>query len=334
MSDSLIDEYVVALSKEIRKWGGKISRPIDSIYIGGGTPSVLGERILPILNTVRETFTVTENAEITAELNPDADNEAFLSAAIKAGVNRLSIGVQSGNDNELEMLGRGHTAHQAEETVKLARGLGFKNISLDLMLALPDSDIQTLEKSISFLLSLNPEHISAYLLKVEKGTRFYAMRESLNIPDDEKQQEQYLYMCERLEKAGFEHYEISNFSKRGYESRHNLKYWNCEEYLGIGPSAHSFLNGERFYYPKDLRTFLKSPAIEIDGAGGDEDERIMLALRLKKGVDFSENKTLHPYLLQLERAGYGEFEKGRFSLADRGMLVSNTIITEILERLL
>ncbi len=334
MSDTLIDEYLNALSQEIKKWGGAFGRPIDTIYLGGGTPSLLGERIEPLLNTVRENFDVKSNAEITAEINPSLNSEVFLRSAVKAGVNRLSVGVQSGNEDELKILGRGHTLNQAADTVNTARKLGFNNISLDLMLALPNSSIKTLDNSISFLLSLNPEHISAYLLKIEQGTKFYAEREKLNLPDDEGQEEQYLYMCERLKNAGFMHYEISNFAKTGYESRHNLKYWNCEEYLGIGPSAHSFLNGERFYYPKDLRAFLKNPATESDGVGGETEERIMLALRLKEGVDFSQKTSLHPYLLQLERSGFGIFNSGRFSLTERGMLVSNTIITEILERLL
>ena len=331
VSDALIDEYVDALSKEIRRWGGCFSRPIDTIYLGGGTPSLLGERIAPLLETVRTAFEVTEEAEITAELNPDGEVETFLSGARKAGVNRLSIGVQSGDDKELTLLGRCHTARQAEDTVKTARKHGFNNISLDIMLGLPESTAETLTKSVDFILELEPEHISAYILKIEPNTRFGKINPIL--PDEDEQARQYLMMCEHFEKAGFEHYEISNFSKKGYESHHNLKYWRGAEYLGIGPSAHSFVDGKRFYYPRDLKGFIKNPQVCPDGSGGDEQERIMLGLRLREGVDLSAYKQLEPFLQRLEKQGLGRNEKEVFSLTNKGMLVSNSIITEIMERI-
>ncbi|MCQ2448712.1 MAG: radical SAM family heme chaperone HemW [Clostridia bacterium] len=332
-TEAKIDEYVTALSAEIKRWSKKVKKPIDTVYIGGGTPSVLGERIEAVVQTVRNCFSVLPDAEITVEMNPSDDADEFLSAAARSGVNRLSVGLQSGNDAELLTLGRTHTVEAAQKTVALARALGFKNISLDLMLGLPESGLQTLDKSIDFALSLQPEHLSAYLLKIEQGTKFYACRSSLALPDGDAQAEQYLHLCDRLQQNGYRHYEISNFAKFGFESRHNTKYWTLAPYLGIGPSAHSFLNGMRFYYPRDLKAFLTRPDIVNDDLGGDEIERIMLALRLADGVDLSEYRAVTPFLNQLTESGLGVLQDGNFALTDRGMLVSNQIIAEILERL-
>lgn len=332
VSGALIDEYVGALSKEINRWGGLYSRPIDTIYIGGGTPSVLGTRISRVLDEVYNSFEVLKDAEITVEMNPSSADGGFLKSAYNSGVNRLSLGVQSGIDEELKILGRNHTAQDALRTVDRAKTIGFSNISLDVMLGLPESNIEKLEKSLDFVLSLEPSHISSYILKIEPNTVFG--KKNIVLPDDDQQAEQYLYMCDRLETSGFEHYEISNFARKGFYSRHNMKYWRCEDYLGIGPSAHSFLDGARFYYPRDLKGFLSNPQTVSDGNGGDEAEKIMLALRLKEGADLSKHKMVQPFLSQLEIQGLGNLENGRFSLTNRGMLVSNSIITEILEKII
>jgi len=160
VTEELLDNYTTALIREIKQWGGKLCRPIDTIYFGGGTPSLLSHRLPNLIKEIKESFFVTDNAEITLELNPSGNTEKFLEYAKKAQINRLSIGVQSGNDNELVMLGRKHTAYQAQKTLEIARKLGFNNISVDLMLGLPDSDILSLEKSLEFIIALKPEHIS------------------------------------------------------------------------------------------------------------------------------------------------------------------------------
>lgn len=333
-SDRLLNEYLSSLILQIKQWGGKLNRPIDTIYIGGGTPSLLSDRIIPLIDAIRENFRVCENAEITAELNPTF-SDGFLRYAKQAGVNRISVGVQSGSDSTLKALGRSHTAYDAQKTVDLARKTGFDNISVDLMIGLPDSSLKSLESDIDFILSLNPQHISAYILKIEQNTKFLKIADSLNLPDDDTVAQHYLYMCERLENAGFEHYEISNFSKPDCESRHNLKYWQCREYLGIGASAHSFLNGERFYYPRDIKGFISSPQIISDGNGGSREEKLMLSLRLKKGVDLTEifgeiPQNLLYKISALQKAGYINADLPRISLTDSGMLISNSIITELL----
>lgn len=326
--------YLSALEREIKKWGGSINRPIDTIYIGGGTPSLLGHEILSVYNFIKENFTVCENLEFTVEVNPSSSGE-FLDLANAAGVNRLSVGVQSGCDDTLRALGRTHTAFEAAQTVKNARKAGFNNISVDLMLALPDSNLQTLENDIDFMLSLHPEHISAYILKIEQNTAFYKMQSSLSLPDDDSAAKQYLFMCERLQKNGYNHYEISNFAKGENLSRHNMKYWECRDYLGIGPSAHSCVDGRRFYYPSDLHGFIKNPTVVQDGTGGDKQEQLMLGLRLSKGVNLSEiygeiPQSIKTKISMLEKAGYLKADLPQISLTDKGMLVSNSIISELL----
>ena len=329
-------EYTERLSEEITKWGALTARPIDTLYIGGGTPSLLSSDELElILNSVRKSFSVLEDAEITVEANP-SDLE-FIPAARKAGVNRISFGIQSANDEELKLLGRRHNFETAKKAICLARECGFDNISADIMIGLPNSDISSLEKSIEGILSLNTEHISAYILKIEENTPFY--KASLSLPDEDRTADQYLYLCERMKEAGYEHYEISNFAKEGYESRHNNRYWKDLEYIGIGPSAHSYFEGKRFYYPRDIKAFIKNPITVDDGEGGDYSEFTMLSLRLSRGLVFSEFKERFAYDLParvinkarlLEKGGLCRVLKDRISLTDKGMLVSNSIISELL----
>ncbi len=330
-----LNVYLSALKGEIKKWGGKLHRPIDTIYIGGGTPSLLGEQILSLAECIKQNFTVLEHAEFTVEVNPSSSVE-FLSYAKQAGVNRLSIGVQSGCDETLKILGRTHTTDDAKKTVEKARKLGFDNISVDLMIALPNSNLQTLKGDIDFMLSLCPEHISAYILKIEPNTAFAKKYDTLNLPDDDESAEQYLYMCETLTKKGYNHYEISNFAAYDKFSRHNMKYWECQDYLGIGPAAHSCVDGKRFYYPRDLQGFIKNPQAIPDGDSGSKEEKLMLGLRLSKGVDLSEiygeiPENIKSKIHLLQKAGYIKADLPRISLTDSGMLISNSIITELLE---
>ena len=331
VTDKLKKDYVKALIREIKVWGGKLCRPINTVYFGGGTPSLLAEYLPEIMSAIKSSFKVLEGAEITMEMNPADNSREVLEFALKSGINRLSIGAQSGDNAELKALGRRHTAEQTSETVSLARDLGFNNISLDIMLGLPRSDSNTLKTSLDFITSLNPEHISAYILKVEENTVFGRIYDALNIPDEDGTADQYLQMCEYLEAKGYGHYEISNFSKNSLESRHNLKYWELEDYLGIGPSAHSFVNGKRFYYGRNLTDFINGTSPLPDGAGGDEEERIMLGLRLKKGIKIKFNGNLLKKCKLFELNGLLKIKNDRIILSDKGMLLSNSIITEILE---
>ena len=342
LNESLLDDYKNALIREIKQWGGNINRPIDTIYLGGGTPSLLSHRLPEVINAVREAFTVTEDSEITLELNPSGDIDTILRSAKSTGINRLSIGVQSGDDSELAVLGRKHTAADAVNTVTKARKIGFDNISLDIMLGLPDSDNGTLQKSLEFICNLNPEHISAYILKIEPNTAFYKRRANLDLPDDDGVSEQYLQMCDFFESKGYGHYEISNFAKETYESRHNLKYWKLHDYLGLGPGAHSCLEGKRFYYPRDLKAFIKGNEPAFDSEVDLCREYVMLALRTNEGLKFSQlenfGATAKERILKkcgpLNENGFINIHKGCITLTDKGMLLSNTIIlmlTECLE---
>jgi len=338
-----IDSYTDALIREIKQWGGKITSPIDTIYFGGGTPSLLEHRLIDVMNAVRENFCVLENSEITLEINPSGDSKKILEYAIKAGINRLSIGIQSGDDEELKILGRTHNFSEAETTFKMARELGFRNISVDLMIGLPFSaQNKKLKSSIDKIICLNPEHISAYILKIEPKTAFYKDMKSLCLPDDEDVSEQYLFMSRYLGEKGYSHYEISNFAKEGFESRHNVKYWTLADYLGIGPSAHSFIKGKRFYYPNDIKNFISGNDVINDGDGGDLEEYIMLSLRLKRGLNTEElykkyNFTLpHNFYKKcktFEKAGFIEVKNNNYCLTAEGMLLSNSIISELLEEI-
>ena len=330
ISERVYKEYTDALLREIGKWGGEINRPVSSVYIGGGTPSLLGADILPLMRAVNESFCVLPGAEITAECNPNAE-ESFFEFARRAGINRLSIGVQTSDDGRLKALGRSHTAADAARAVKAARAAGFENLSLDMMIGLPESDCQTVVEDADFMLSLHPEHISAYILKIEPNTVFARYKDKLNLPDEDGVAEQYLTLCNRLEAAGYGHYEISNFALSGKESRHNLKYWRCEEYLGIGPSAHSFISGRRFYFPRDIKAFIAGNTPVDDGAGGGREEKIMLSLRTSDGAALSElSNTAQNRAKELEKSGLAVLKDGRIILTDKGMLVSNGIITELL----
>lgn len=331
-TEELLDGYVEALIKSLKSWGGKLSRPINTIYLGGGTPSLLNHRIIPLISAVKESFKVEDGAEITLEINPQPNIKQVLENAKKAGVNRISVGAQSGDDQKLRLLGRTHTAQDTKNAVRLARELGFTNISLDLMIGLPDSDLKALKNDLDFLLALEPCHISCYILKIEENTAFYKFKDTLNLPDDDNVSDQYLFMSDYLKQNGFSHYEISNFCKNGYESRHNLKYWSCEEYLGLGPAAHSFLDGKRFYYPKDLKGFIKGSEPVFDSFGGDQKEKIMLNLRLKSGINTNILPTEAIKKCELfAKNGLATLNNGIFSLTSKGMLVSNAIINEILE---
>lgn len=326
--DALMDSYCDALCREMENHRGQV---VDSLYIGGGTPSLLGaERIAKVLEAVHKNFTLS--GEATMEANPADDLYEIFKAAKQGGINRISMGVQSGIGEELKILSRRHGVYEAEKAVEDCRRAGIHNISLDLMLGIPLQTPETLHKSIEFLVGLEPKHISAYILKLEEGTPLYKSRGTLPFPDEDTTADLYLQTVKELAEKGFSQYEISNFAVEGYESQHNLKYWRCQEYVGIGPSAHGFLDGKRYFYPADTEGFIKKPQIIPDGEGGGEEERFMLGLRLTEGVDIED----FPHLKLKEKAeifvkhGLCRLEENRLSLTSQGFLVSNEILAEFL----
>lgn len=240
--------------------------------------------------------------------------------------------MQSSSGNERKKLGRKGTASDVENAVSYARDAGIENISLDVMVGVPDSNTDTLKDSLSFADSLGVPHISAYMLKIEEGTFYHKNIEKFNLPDEDETADMYLFMSEFLREKGYSHYEISNFCKEGFFSRHNMKYWELAPYIGFGPSAHSFYGGKRFYFPRDIHAFIKGEKAVYDGEGGDEEERLMLSLRTYKGISLEErNKEFIELTEKFVSQGLGEIKEGKFVLTPGGMLVSNSIILMLTE---
>lgn len=339
--NEVIEKYILRLKEEIYRWGGALSRPTDTVYFGGGTPSVIGaDALKELLLTVKEAFKVSPDAEITLEINPEDADEEFLRSVKKAGFNRISIGFQSLHNDILKILGRRHSANDCIDAFKKARQAGFDNITIDLMLGLPNQSIEESIKTAKNILELQPEHISCYMLILEEKTALYARRDKLHLPDEEAVSEEYLKICDVFTQNGYTHYEISNFAKSGKESRHNLKYWKTQEYIGIGPGAFSFVNSKRFHYEADLKGFINCPKTTDDGPGGEIAEYVMLALRLKDGInekninDIYGKKYSHRFYEKayiMQDNGLAVFKNGNFHLTEKGMLVSNSIICEMTE---
>ena len=336
--DTEKDEYTKALKDRILRIS-TLQCKANTLYIGGGTPSVLGaENLKTLVDTCKNDF-LTDDAEITVECNPHGLNEDFFKTLYSCGVNRISMGLQSAVDNERRILGRLSDRNQVENAVKMAQRVGFSNITLDVMLGIPNQTEKNLNETLDFCISLGVPHISAYMLKLEENTHFYKNQDKYNFPDDDLTADLYLQMCETLHSNGIMQYEISNFSKNGFESRHNLKYWHCEEYLGLGPSAHSFLNGKRFYFDRDFKAFMNGNSPIDDGVGGDFTEYAMLNLRLVEGLN--EDKVFERFGHNIPKEiyeksqifidnGYMISTENGLALTRNGFLMSNSILAEIL----
>lgn len=339
ITEKMLDEYVTEVIDKIKYWSEKCAKTLKTIYFGGGTPSVLGaQRLCEILVAIKNNFKIEESAEITVEVNPDSGKTIDFDLLKENGFNRISVGMQSAVDRELKELGRIHTADEAKLTVERARKAGINNISLDLMMGIPFQTKESLKESIEFCKECKVTHISSYILKIEENTRFAEIKDTLSLADEDEQADLYLYAVELLENSGYKQYEISNFANEGFESRHNTAYWKCEEYIGIGPSAHSFFEGKRFYYGRSFQDFYDNKII-YDCDGGDEDEYIMLSLRLKSGLNFDEfkdrfQKEVSPYILKKAekyiKLGFMSKTQDSLAFTPKGYLVSNFIIAELL----
>ena len=338
-TESEYDRYTQILIEKIKLWSSKTEKEVSSIYFGGGTPSVLGaEKLSKILLAVKSSFSVTDEAEITTEVNPDTGKSIDFELLKKSGFNRISVGMQSAVEKELKKLGRIHNAEDAKITVERAKDAGIYNISLDLMMGIPFQTQDSLKKSIDFCNECGVTHISSYILKIEEGTKFDLIKDSLILPDEDKQAELYLFAVDYLKKLGFEQYEISNFAKKGFESRHNINYWKCGEYIGIGPSAHSFFDGNRFSYNRSMQNF-ENDITDFDCKGGTSEEYIMLTLRLKSGLEFNEFENRFGFKLsdnffrkikKYADMGFMELNSERACFTPKGFLVSNTILSDLI----
>lgn len=333
--DALLYRFLSEIAARAKETEGYT---VSTVYFGGGTPPLFGaERIAQVLDACRAHFSFSP-VETTVECNPGSTTDADLAILKEAGVNRLSIGMQSGDDAVLRAIGRKHHAVDAESLFLKARDTGFQNLSLDLMLGVPGETTESLDRSLSVIEALRPEHVSAYLLKVEEDTPFYKNRYSLETPDEDTLCDRYFHTVETLCSFGLLQYEVSNFAKPGFESKHNSGYWTLVDYLGFGPAAHSCFKGKRFYYPRDLSAYLAGSAPTGDGDGGGYEEKLFLGLRLSAGVSVAELQAMDemktattlkkaaPLLAQ----GVLVLENGRLKICSQFLLLMNTIISEIL----
>ena len=339
-------DYVQALLREIQAVEEGEGRSVSSIFIGGGTPSVLDERLLgDILREIRNRFKMEEDAEITIEVNPGTANIGKLQAYREMGINRLSIGLQSPEDRELKILGRIHNYGQFLETYQEARTVGFDNINIDLMSAIPDQTYEGWVKNLRTVAELEPEHISAYSLIVEEGTPFAARK--LNLPDEDTEYNMYEATAQILKEYGFEQYEISNYARKGRECRHNVGYWTRQDYQGFGLGASSLYGKERFANTADMKKYLESSKNpekirEKEPSLTREDEMaefMFLGLRMTKGISKADFQRCFGCTIE---SVYGEvlekyesmellLEKdGRIFLSREGIHVSNSIMAEFL----
>ena len=299
--ESDIPEYVNALKKELALRAADQS--VHSIYFGGGTPSLLSpEQIHDILHTIHSLFAVDEASEVTLEANPGTVDEIYLTAVRKAGINRLSLGVQSLDDGELALLGRIHTASEARDAVRFARNAGFTNLSLDLIYGLPGQTLKSWHRTLGEVIDLNPEHISLYPLTLEDDAPMRMAIERGEVPpiDPDLTADQYELAQDTLAEHGYHHYEISNWAKEGYECQHNLVYWHNLPYLGVGVAAHSYIDGHRLANTTDLDSYLNAfsrnlpPAWALDEEIGPElqlSETVILGLRLSEGLCLEDIQT-------------------------------------------
>lgn len=339
------DAYTEAVCREMREQAAFFSaRRVNTVFFGGGTPTLMtGAQMERMMDTLRACFDLAADAEVTMEGNPGTLTRENLDAYRKAGVNRLSLGVQSLDDGLLQSIGRIHTNEQARQAVRMARDAGFDNLNLDLMLGLPGQKPEQWEKTLEKAMALAPEHLSCYGLILEEGTPLFRQVEAgtcAPLPDEDALCEMD-DITERLTQAGgYARYEVSNYAKAGKMCRHNIVYWECLPYLGIGCAAHSDMDGKRFYNAEDFDAYLNHAPAQMEDAGGRMFERMMMGLRMVRGVD--ERRFIRDFgcapedvwrqsLPRLMREGMIARADGRLCLTARGMQVMNAVLVEMME---
>lgn len=351
--EEIMEHYVQTLLLHMQDYSDCAGdRVCDTVYIGGGTPTVLPtELLVRLVKGIKKNFNLSANPEFTIEANPATLTPDMLKKLRRAGVNRLSIGLQSGDNRELRALSRIHTRADFEQSYRMARAAGFDNISVDLMFGIPGETMDSLMRNLRYVTHLGVDHISLYNLKLEPGTPLFEHKSELVLPDEDTEADMYLGAVEYLNSEGYPQYEISNFALPGRQSRHNLKYWNCYEYLGFGPAAHSYFNDVRFSYTRNIEAYItgvENPTADVSIIDQSEEiparerigEYVMLRMRLARGVrfddfryrfgaDFEElyGRKLVPYM----RGGFVRKTDGGVCLTPKGMFVSNYILSDILD---
>lgn len=335
--------YLSALEKNMQMYSGE---EVDTVFIGGGTPTSLSSAELTrLIDSIKSTFKLSESCEFTVEMNPKTVDKEKLTVLKEKGVNRLSLGVQSFNDDELKKIGRIHSSYDAIETVSLIKECGFDNFSIDLMSALPGQTFDSFKENIKTAISLSPSHISCYSLILEDGTPLYEeyIRGELNLPSEDAEREMYDYAVSALNKAGYFRYEISNFAKCGYESKHNIKYWQCDEYIGIGLSSHSYIDGVRFSMTDEFDDYISGDFSRYDEnvltLEDKMSEFMFMGFRMDKGV--SKTEFLHRFgktidevfsvpLLKFKKMGMIVEREDYYTLSEVAVGISNSIMCEFL----
>lgn len=347
--EDMIPRYQKALLQHIRESSQQLQGyVIDTIYIGGGTPSFYGAKNLTALMAALKKYgRVMVDGEFTVEVNPESIDYPQMVKLRRAGFNRLSVGAQSANDGILKSIGRLHNFARVEETVLNARKAGFENVSLDLIYGLPSQTRDDWADTLTKAMALKPDHLSCYGLKIEEGTALYQFKGSPFIPDDDLQADMYLYAVDALNRNGYRQYEVSNFARRGFMSRHNLKYWQMGEYMGFGAAAHSCVSGQRYSCIADMELYadniLKGRSV-VDHAESVTDferagEYLMLGLRTTRGISEQEYYDIFPCKFDMARKlmdayverGWMTSSEDRWSFTPEGFLLSNVLIGEILD---
>lgn len=354
-NSEIMKNYVSALISHMESYKDAARDYItDTVFIGGGTPTALPiEELLRLIKAVKKVFGITKSAEFTVEANPATVDYHALKKMKTLGVNRLSFGMQSADNNELKALSRVHTRQDFVNSYRTARKAGFDNINVDVMFGIPYQTYDSLMRTLNFLTKLSPEHISLYNLKIEPGTPFFANRRAVKevCADEDTEFAMYTSAIEFLSGRGYPQYEISNFSKPGFRCAHNMKYWNCDEYLGFGVSAHSYFNGNRFAFTPDIQKYMAAFEEDYDGGSITSEleaiesrermgEYIMLRFRLTDGLNtmkFAEmfgisfENLYGSKLTRYLKNGFMVRNNGAYVLTPAGMLVSNYILSDILE---
>ncbi len=355
-SKDYMSAYVSALiaHMESYRWAVGDGYQPDTVFIGGGTPTVLPpDDLFRLVRAIRRIFSLPRDAEFTVEANPATVTYSTLTRLRRMGVNRLSIGMQSAHENELKALGRIHDRHDFSRSFRMARDARFDNINVDVMFGIPEQTLDSLLHTLTYLTRYSPDHISLYDLKIEKGTKFFENYREIAplLPGEDLEADMYLAAIQFLKDRGYVQYEISNFCHPGKGCLHNLKYWNCDEYLGFGVSAHSYFNGQRFSFTPDVEKYIEGVTVkdsrvritaECEEIGEREriGEYIMLRLRLCDGIDDREFARRFGYSFEglygdkcrrYVQMGLMTMQGGTTALTPAGMFVSNTILSDILE---
>lgn len=338
-------KYISTLISEIRSYKMEEKSVVDTVFFGGGTPSLLSiTEFNLICDAIADSFDISGVKEFTLEANPKTVTREKLRAFNSRGVNRISLGLQSIHKNELKILGRIHSFDDFLEAYDLVLSSGISNVNIDVMYGIPEQTWESFRKTLDAVVELNPTHISAYGLILEEKTKFFDMRDSLNFPGEDAECDMYGLACRHLAANGYKHYEISNYARPGYESHHNLKYWRCEEYIGVGVAAHSYLDGKRYgntqnfseYLSKNSRQYIFE---DVLSSSDKESEYIMLGLRLCDGISLSEYEKKFGKSFILDRkkkisryidAGYMVRYSDRVALSEDGFYVSNTILGDLI----